>query len=82
MPTAEQQDLIDFIGPGGKLPVQLDVEFGPGYVPVLESLIRDGFVFMESIITQETAETPAEARQASGVVGSYRLTDEGIFALL
>jgi hypothetical protein len=80
-PTDERQELIDFIGIGGKLPDQLRVRFGDGYPLVLASLIKDGYVYEHEMVLRESAPTPQLAAQAPTSITSYLLTNKGKFAL-
>ena len=81
MPTEEQQELIDFIGVGGKLPSQIEGRFGDTYGSVLTSLIANGYAYENVTVLRETAATPELAAQAAEEIVSYLLTDEGKFAL-
>jgi hypothetical protein len=73
-----QQEMVDFIGVGGKQPEQLEERFGSGYRGLLDGLIAERYVREEWIRLQETGAT-SRAGQPEGAL-SYRLTDEGILA--
>ncbi len=80
MLTPEQQEMLNFIAVGGKLPKQIRERYNSEYPPDLLALIDAGYIIRNEIVLEQTGDAMS-VRQVADVVITYGLTRAGLFAL-
>ena len=80
MLTPEQQEMLNFIAVGGKLPKQIRERYNSEYPPDLLALMDAGYIIRNEIVLEETGDATT-VRRVPDVVITYGLTAAGLFAL-